>query len=527
MKKILSSLLTLLSITTLWATTPEVPRLVVAITIDQLRGDYLEMFRHNFGSGGFNRLLNEGLVYSNVEFDFPHLDRASTITTIFTGANPSHHGIVSEYRFSVSDNRVVSSFSDNNYMGNFTADRFSPRPIRVSTIANELKIASGGQSDVFAFAPHASQALASGGHAANVSFWIDVETAKWATTTFFRDRVSVVDQHNRNTQQSLTYTLAGMNWRPAIDVNRFNAFPYTRSITNFSHHFATDRRNAVRLFKQSPFVNTEVTNIALRVMEANALGSRRNPDFLALTFYAGNFENAADRNFSIEIQDTYFRLDQEIERILNAVDAQVGLQNALIFVVSTGYFNEEEIIPDGMATSGGDFNPERIMALLNMYLIQVYGEGQWIRRFYNQQIFFDRNLLERNNIDIVEFQERAARFLILASGVQDVITSHQMLHGNYNQTVRHHRNGFYPGISGDIILELTPGWRIVDPQNPTSQQRVRSNTVMSPVIFFGNNIQPQRIHRTIQATEIAPSVSHRLRIRAPNAARGRILEELF
>jgi len=77
------------------------------------------------------------------------------------------------------------------------------------------------------------------------------------------------------------------------------------------------------------------------------------------------------------------------------------------------------------------------------------------------------------------------------------------------------------------MLELTPGWRIVDSQNPNSQQRVRSNAVMSPAIFFGNNIQPQRIHRTIQATEIAPSVSHRLRIRAPNAARGRVLEELF
>ena len=528
MRKILSTIIALFSLTTLWALTPpEVPRLVVAITIDQLRTDYLEMFRHNFGNGGFNRLLNEGLVYSNVEFDFPHLDRASTITTIFTGANPSYHGIVSEYRFSVSDNRVVSSFSDNNYMGNFTADRFSPRPIRVSTIANELKIASGGQSDVFAFAPHASQALASGGHAANVAFWIDVETAKWATTTFFRDRVPVVDQHNRNTQQSLTYRLSGINWRPAIDGNRFNAFPYTRSVANFHHHFATDRRNAVRLFKQSPFVNTEVVNIALRVMEANALGTRRNPDFLALTFYAGNFENAADRNFSIEIQDTYFRLDQDIERLLNAVDAQVGLQNALIFVVSTGYFNEQEVIPDGMVTSGSDFSPERIMAILNMYLMAVYGEGQWIQRYYNEQIFFNRTLLERNNIDMVAFLERVARFLVQVSGVQNAITSHQILHGAYTQVVQYHRRGFYSGISGDIMLELTPGWRIVDSQNPNSQQRVRSNAVMSPAIFFGNNIQPQRIHRTIQATEIAPSVSHRLRIRAPNAARGRVLEELF
>jgi hypothetical protein len=512
----------------LWgATSPEVPRLVVAITIDQLRGDYLEMFRHNFGSGGFNRLLNEGLVYSNVEFNFPHLDRASTITTIFTGAYPSYHGILGEYRFSVADNRVIPSFFDNNFIGNFTTDRVSPRPIRVSTIANELKIASGGQSDVFAFAPHASQALASGGHAANGAFWIDNETAKWATTTFFRDRQPIIDQHNRNTQMSLTYILPSITWRPAIDVNRYNAFPYTRNIQNFQHHFSSDRRNAVHLFKQSPYVNTEVTNIALRILETNNLGRRQNPDFLALTFYAGNFDNALDKNFSVEIQDTYFRLDRELERLLNAIDAAVGLQNALIFVVSTGYFDEQEIIPEGMPTSGGDFSPERIMALLNMYLMRVFGEEQWIRKYHNQQLFFNRNLMEDRGINITEFQQRAAEFLILASGVQDVITSHQMLHGAYNQAVLRHRNGFYQGISGDVFLELTPGWRVIDSENPNNQQRVRSNAVMSPAIFFGNNIQPQRIHRTIQATEIAPSVSHRLRIRAPNAARGRVLEELF
>ena len=528
MKKFLFSAIALFSLTILWgATSPQVPRLVVGITIDQLRSDYLEMFRHNFGSGGFNRLLNYGLVYSNVEFDFPNRDRASTITTIFTGANPSYHGITGEYHFSRTYNREVSSFFDNNFMGNFTADRVSPLSIQVSTIANELKIASGGQSDVFAFAPHASQALASGGHAANVAFWIDVETAKWATTTFFRDRVPVVDQHNRNLQQSLTYTLPSITWRPAIDVNQLNAFPYTRSISNFQHHFSSDRRNAVRLFKQSPFVNTEVVNIALQVLTANSLGSRQNPDFLALTFYAGNYDNALDRNFSVEIQDTYYRLDRDLERLLDAIDTSVGLQNTLIFVVSTGYFDEQEIIPDGMVTSGGDFNPERIMALLNMYLMRVYGEGQWIRKYYNQQLFFDRRLLEDRGINVVEFQQRAAEFLIQVSGVQDVITSHQMMHGGYNQTIQHYRNGFFNGISGDLFIRVQPGWRIIDPQNPNNQQRVRSNAVMSPAIFFGNNIQPQRVHRTIQATEIAPSVSHRLRIRAPNAARGRVLEELF
>ena len=175
MIKVISSLVAFFSISALFAQSPsaEIPKLVVGITIDQLRGDYLEMFRHTFGNRGFNRLLNNGLVYSNVYYDFPNLDKASTITTIYTGATPSYHGIIAEKKFLVNSNQEVSSHHDDNYLGNFTTEKLSPLPIRVSTLADELKIASGGQSDIFAFAPDPSQAFASGGHSACGSYCID------------------------------------------------------------------------------------------------------------------------------------------------------------------------------------------------------------------------------------------------------------------------------------------------------------------------------------------------------------------
>jgi hypothetical protein len=528
MIRILSSLVAFFSITSLFAQTPagEIPKLVVGITIDQFRGDYLEMFRHKFGNKGFNRLLNGGLVYSNVYYDFPNLNKASSIATIFTGANPSYHGIMAEKRYLVESNREISSFFDDNYLGNFTTEKLSPLPIKVSTIADELKIASGGQSDIFAFAPDASQAFASGGHAASGAFWIEDENGKWATSTFYKGKQPIVDQHNRS-GQSLTYTITGTSWRPAIDVNRYDVFPYTRNKYNFQHFFVTDKKGDVRLFKQSPYMNKEVNDMAVRLLEAGTLGKRMNPDFLALTFYAGNYEKALDKNYSVEIQDTYYRLDQELERLLDAIDASVGLKNTLIFVVSTGYFDEQETIPDGMVTSGGDFYPERSQALLNMYLMALYGREQWIRKYYDRQFFFDRKLLEDKKIDIREFQQKAAEFLVQSAGIQDVITSYQMLHGAYNQDVQYYRNGFYKGQSGDLFLRLQPGWRIVDPQSDQNNVRVRNNAVVAPVIFFGNDIKPQKIERTIEATEIAPSVAYRLRIRAPNAARGEILGELF
>ncbi len=335
----------------------------------------------------------------------------------------------------------------------------------------------------------------------------------------------MVDQHNRS-PESLTFTAGGITWRPAINIEQYNAFPYTRNRYNFQHYLGSEKGGNYQLFKQSPYVNKEVNDMAIRMLESGSLGERMNPDFLAVTFYAGTFPKALDKNYSIEIQDTYYRLDQELERLFDAIEASVGIKNCLIFVVSTGYFNEQEVIPEGMVTSGGDFYPDRSQALLNMYLMALYGREQWIKKYYNKQLFFDRKLLEDKKIDLREFQQKAAEFLVQSAGIQDVITSYQMLHGAYNQNVQFYRNGYYKGISGDLFLELQPGWKVIDPQSHV-QERGHNNAIVAPVIFFGSDIKPQKINRTIEATEIAPSVAYRLRIRAPNAAQGEILQELF
>ena len=79
MIRFLSSILAFLSVTTFYAQQNNIPKLVVGITIDQLRGDYLEHFKKNFGEKGFKRLLNEGVVYNQMVYNFPYPDKASEI----------------------------------------------------------------------------------------------------------------------------------------------------------------------------------------------------------------------------------------------------------------------------------------------------------------------------------------------------------------------------------------------------------------------------------------------------------------
>ena len=368
MIRIITSLVAVLTVTSIQAQTTtvrETPKLVIGITIDQLRGDYLELFQHTFTERGFKRLLNEGLVYQNMKFDFPGLDCASALTTIYTGSMPFYHGIVGDKKYLSDKKQEVSTFSDDNYIGNYTQDKMSPLAIKVSTVTDELKVASRGVSDVYSFAPNANQALITAGRAANCAFWVEDYSGKWASSTYYKDFYWVVDQENKSSTD-YAFKAWGMSWVPLL--NNYKAFPYTQTTTPFQHSLGADKET-YKLFKQTPFVNDNIRETATKVLTKAELGKRICPDFLSLTFYAGNYPKAEE--YSLEIQDTYARLDRDIEKLLDDVDKTIGLRNVLIFVTSTGYYNSFDIKSENVRTAEGTFYTNRCEALLNMYLMAI------------------------------------------------------------------------------------------------------------------------------------------------------------
>lgn len=531
MIRILTSLVAVLTISSVQAQTSvrETPKLVIGITIDQLRGDYLELFQGSFTERGFKRLLNEGLVYQNIKFDFPNLDDASAIATIYTGAPPFYHGIIGNKKYIAAQKQEVSAFSDPLYLGNYTQDKVSPLALKSSTITDELKIASRGNADVYSFAPQIAQALISAGKRGNSAFWVDDYTGKWASTTYYKDFYWSVDQDNRS-GTDFANKVWSMYWRPSLDVSSYKAFPYEQSGSSFQHFLGGDKQTYI-LAKQIPAINENVRTSAMTLLSKAELGKRSNPDFLSLTFYAGNFPGVSD--YSYEIQDVYACLDREIEKLLDEVDKSVGLKNVLIFVTSTGYYKSSELTtPDSQVNSN---NPEnkfyinRCEALLNMYLMAIYGRDvQWVDKFYNGQVYLNRELIKSKNISLQEIQDKAAEFISEFTGVQEVYTSFQLQHGQWNPVMEYYKNGYTKETSGDLFVELQPGYKVVNEQDTSfKEKQVRNNAIVSPVIFFGNNIKPVRIKRTIKATEIAPTVAYIMRIRSPNAAKDEPLPELL
>ena len=163
-----------------------------------------------------------------------------------------------------------------------------------------------------------------------------------------------------------------------------------------------------------------------------------------------------------------------------------------------------------------------------MYLMAVYGKEQWVERYHDQQIYLNRKLIESKNINLKEIQDKAAEFVIQFTGIQDATTSLRLLSGETNLNMSSYRNMLDKTLSGDIIVEIQPGYQIVDEKNPTQQTQIqREAAIVAPVIFWGYNIKPEKIKRTVKATEIAPTISKVLRIRSPNAAKDQPLPEFM
>ena len=156
----------------------------------------------------------------------------------------------------------------------------------------------------------------------------------------------------------------------------------------------------------------------------------------------------------------------------------------------------------------------------------LFVQEKWVIVYNNEQIYLHHREIDNNKIDLKDIQTKAAEFIVQFSGVQDVVTSHQLLHGNWNEHNNRFRNGYNPSVSGDLILTVQPGWNIVFENELKKRTIVRRDAVPAPLILYNPKFKKESITRPVDAVYIAPTVSRVLRIRAPNACSAMPLPEI-
>ena len=330
---------------------------------------------------------------------------------------------------------------------------YSPQFLGTSTLSDELKMATNGIAKVFSFAPTADAAILSAGHAADGAAW--VSNGKWATTTYYRP---------------LNQWLSG----------------YTR------------------LFQPDADPNKAVTDAALKCLEQAGIGNDDKTDLLSLTYEAG-----------LQME-SYVALDRQVAQLLNGIERQIP-RDRVLFVITgtTSREEEEEGNQERYRIPTGTFYINRTANLLNMYLGAVFGSAKYVEFCHKNHIYFNHQLLRQKNIHLGEICSRSQDFLLQISGVRNVYTANQLLTSD-SYLLESIRNGFNVEKCGDLIIDIAPGWKLIN-EDFSEKSTSRSAHVPFPIIIYGAGTKAGRIQTPVTVDRIAPAIARAIRIRAPNA----------
>lgn len=518
MKRLLSSVLvSLAGINCIYVSALDRPKLVVGIIIDQLRTDYLENLNDKFTSGGFKRLMDNGLYVKDIDFKIPNIDEASATAIIQTGAYPRQNGVTNAKVYDISNQKVSSTFNDTNYIGNFTEETYSPASLRVTTLSDEIALDGDGKSSIHSIAPNAESAIILAGHSGSSAFWLTDESGKWASTTYYSAPPEIAQKINYN--NPLLSRLDTLKWIPIYSADSYKDISQDLLTKSFKYTFSKSDRDVFKYFKESPVINSDITEIAKDYIQTLKLGKNDEAyDVLNIGYTLAPFSGVNSGNGKYELEDSYLRLDRDLESLFQEIDKNIGIDNVLVYVVSTGYFTEPERDAVKYKLPSGSFSVKRAISLINAYLAAKYGNGSYVDRYFEGHIYLDKPSLEERNLDAGNVAQEARDFLVRMSGVKDAYTIADLQSPSVSQ-LEGHRLGNDPKTSGDIIVEFIPGWKVIDDSRfPTITGKEKTLSYPSPAFIFGGGISPKIIDYSVDATTLAPTIARTLRIRSPNSS---------
>lgn len=483
------------------------PKLVVGITVEGLSDDYLQLLRDYFGADGFNMLATNGVTFRDIVYG-PGIDVLGASAMVFSGAPASVSGVATSTVFDNGKRVPVPAMAD---------DRsFSPKALLVSTLADEARVAEGGINHVYSVAPDAGQAVVLAGHSGNAALWISDINGNFCSSPYYKDVPMGL-----GTRGPLASRLDTLKWAPSIDVARFPDIPSYKKAYPFRYVFQRKDPNRYKAFKTSAPVNREVTSVAVDLIEGMKLGKGDVTDMVNIAYTVAPFPYSKDSDSRLEQMDTYLRLDSDLARLFNAIKHGPGMDRTLVFLTgvpapASGKRDDERFgIPHGL------FSPRKAVSLLNMYIIAVHGNGDWVTGYHNGQFHLNRALIKERGLDLTAMRRESAEFLARMSGVCAAYTLDDVLARRAGTDSEALQRNTIASQAGDVLITVAPGWEIeADTQSSTNARPMVSRLVTEtyPAFILAPDVAARVIGEPVDARVIAPTVSRLLRIRSPNGA---------
>ncbi len=536
----------------------ERPRLVLQITVDQLRGDLIDRFGAGFGEGGFQRLLDGGLLFAQAHHRHANTETIVGHTTLATGADPAVHGMVANLWF----DRVAGTQFYNVQDPDFplvgaagvdasteidptqraaTTDGRSPRNILTSTIADEIGMFFGPGAKIFGVSVKDRGAISMAGHTGQ-AYWFSKSEGRFVTSQFYRS--DYPEWMAEWEKQGMVASYAGFSWVLMDDPETYqfgtrDDQPWETEIPGFGRTFPhpygpADGNGYTTLLTLSPAGDEITVDFAKALIEAEAIGQDDVPDYLSVSLSSTDYVGHIFGPSSLEAEDNLRRLDRSLAELLDFVDAQVGLDQTLV-VLSADHGGPEN--PGYLATYGIEadtFEFERVDTEPGFVRLgDAFGASrELIRNFSNPYIYLDRDAIEARGLDLLEVEDAVADELDRLPGIAHAISSRRLREDAIGEgrAVDAVRKNFHRDRSGDIYVVFEPHWFIADFDGLTVASAHGSPWEYDthvPLIFHGPRIEPGRIIRRVETVDVAPTIAAYLGTKAPSGTTGRALPEIL
>ncbi|NNC50878.1 MAG: alkaline phosphatase family protein [Flaviramulus sp.] len=519
------------------------PKLVVGIVVDQMRYDYLTRFYKRFGEGGFKRMINEGFNCKNNHFNFIPTKTGPGHASIYTGTTPKYHGIIGNDWFDKNLGYDVNCVSDNSVqpVGTISEDgKKSPHRMISTTFADENRLFTQMHGKTIGISIKHRGAILPAGHTANAAYWWDYDhdgNGNWITSSFYMNDLPkwVKDFNASNISESYfkvwntlydidTYIESGS------DLNTFERIFKGKNTPTFPYDLESlkSQNGNFKIIAESPFGNSLTTDFVIKAIDSEALGEDNITDVLTISYSSTDKVGHDFGVNAIETEDTYLRLDLELERLFKALDKKVGKGEYTVFLTADhGASN----VPNYLLSKkipAGLFDESKMFDEMNAFLEKKHKVSGLILSRINNQIFFDHNKIEQNQLDLEELKETVGIQLLKYRLIDKVyITSEINQFESSNGYLESLLNkGHNQKRSGDILFVYNPEvfkdteWN----RTGTDHHSGFNYDTHVPLIFFGKGIKQGETLQKTEITDIAPTISALLGISLPNASIGQPLE---
>lgn len=513
------------------------PKLVVGIVVDQMKMEYLYRFESDFTEDGFKKLMKEGYTFHNTHYNYFPTYTGPGHASVFTGATPNVHGIVGNDWFNKSTGKEMYCTDDASVsiLGNSAASegKMSPKNLLSTTITDELKLATNFKGKVFGLSLKDRGAILPAGHFADWAFWYG-KSGEFISSTYYGNELPKWLQEFNAEKHFQKYIDKGWELlRPKETYNESlnDNSPYEGKLFKKAPFFPYNLKdmyenNDAGVLRSTPFGNNLLVDLAKRAIEKEALGKDEITDFLSVSFSSTDYIGHILGPRSIELQDTYLRLDETLGEFITYLDKQVGKGNYLIFLTADHAGAENVTYLKDNKYDVTNLNSKSFTNDLIAFSRTTYGEDL-ILNCSNSNVFFNKALIKSKGLFLNEVKETFKNYIYTHKFISRVYTEEEIQHPSksdfYLDCIA---RGYDPKQNGELVFLEKPGYLEYSTTGTTHGSPYTYDTHV-PLLFYGTNIKKGESYDRKVITQIAPTLSMLLKITLPNGTEAELLQEVL